>query len=192
MKIELKKLTELPLVDLGDVFLRAIEYRDYKDMFEYGSDKRVTKTLSWSYEKLEDAESSIKSVHLSRPERNLPLAYAIIHKDSEKMIGTCDFHTINWDTSIGEIGYVINYDYWGRGYMTKTCKALIEFGFKHLELSKVVISHNVNNTGSQRVIEKSGFNFLEERIHQKNQTLNRFYEIDSIEWKNIELDNKKT
>jgi len=98
------------------------------------------------------------------------------------MIGTCDYHTIDWNKSIGEIGYVINYDYWGNGYMTKACKALVDFGFNHLGLNKVVISHDVDNIGSRRVIEKSGFKFLEERIHLENKTLKRFYEINRNDW----------
>ena len=93
------------------------------------------------------------------------------------MIGTCDYHTINWDKNEGEIGYCINHDYWGRGYMTLACKALISFGFEYLKLDKVVISHLSNNIGSQRVIEKSGFRFVCEQTHPKHHTLNKFYEI---------------
>lgn len=182
MKIDKMQLIEVPIIDLGDIYLRGIMYEDYKDMFEYGSDSRVTNTLSWKYDKIEEAISSIKDVHLSRPERDLPLTYAIIAKSNNKMIGTCDFHKIDWDKLVGEIGYVINYDYWGKGFMTKTCKALIDFGFNYLGLHKVVISHEVHNIGSQRVIEKCGFGFLDERIHNNMKTLNKFYEINKRDY----------
>lgn len=177
MKKKAIELIDLKVMDLGDIYLRAIQYEDYKDMFEYGSDSETTKHLSWKLDSLEEAKSVIKIVHLSRPERGLPLAYALICKGNNKMIGTCDYHTIDWETLNGEIGYVINRDYWGKGYMTKACKALIDFGFHYLNLNTVTISHDINNIGSQRVIEKSGFIFLEERIHPKNKTLNRFYSI---------------
>jgi ribosomal-protein-alanine N-acetyltransferase len=180
--LEERKLIEIPIVDLGDIYLRAIEFKDYKDMYEYGSDTRVTRTLSWHYNTLSEAEVSITRVHLSRPKNKLPLAYAIIHKSSDKMIGTCDYHCIDWSTLTGEIGYVVHHDYWGKGYMTKACKALINFGFDYLNLQKVVISHDVRNIGSQRVIVKSGFNFTEQKLHQKNQTMNRFYEIKREEY----------
>ena len=176
-KINKEKLRVLPVIDLNEIYLRPVKYEDYKDMFEYGSDPLVTKSLTWKYNKVEDAEISVKRVFISRPDRGLPSAYAIIHKADNKMIGTCDFHSVDWKENQGEIGYVINRKYWGKGFMTLACKALIKFGFEYLELDKVVISHRTNNIGSQRVIEKSGFKFISEKIHPKHGKLNRFYEI---------------
>ncbi len=180
-------LTNLPIVDLGDIYLRAIVFEDYEDMFEYGSDVRVTKNLSWHYETLEDAKQTVPKVFLSRPKRNLPNAYALVTKDTNKMIGTCDFHTIDWEQNTGEIGYALHYDYWGKGYMTLACKALIAFGFNNLKLDTIVISHNILNIGSQKVIEKAGFNFVIEKPHPKLQTINRFYELTKEEYLNKKL-----
>ncbi|MFK5883674.1 MAG: GNAT family N-acetyltransferase [Candidatus Izemoplasma sp.] len=174
---QIYKLTNIPLIDLDDIYLRAIKYEDYHDMFEYGSDDRVTNSLTWNYKTLEEAEKLIEPVFLSRPSKGLPKAYAIVCKHNDKMIGTCDFHSVNWATNQGEIGYALNYDYWGKGYVTKACIALVDFGFNNLELTKIVISHQIGNIGSKRVIEKSGFKFIEEAIHPKSKELNKFYEI---------------
>lgn len=175
--INLNKLKNIPIINLGSIYLRAVEYNDYKDMFEYGSDERVTKTLQWKHTKIEETQAAILESFLKRPERGLPSAYAIILEKNKKMIGTCDFHTIDWDLKQGEIGYALNYDYWGKGYMTMACKAVIKYGFEQLKLEKVVISHEINNIGSQRVIEKSGFIFVEERENQITKTTNMYYEI---------------
>lgn len=183
--IDKAKLINLPRIDFDEIYLRAIDYNDYKDLFEYGSDERVTNSLTWKYEKLEEAEKGIQEVFLSRPSRGLPYAYAIVHKSNNKMIGTCDFHCVDWDKNQGEIGYALNYNYWGKGYMSLACNALIDFGFNNLKLDKVVISHNVKNIGSQRVIEKSGFKFLFEDIHQKSKSLNRFYEINKEDYSQL-------
>ena len=183
--IDKEKLRVLPIIDFSEIYLRPVKYEDYKDMFEYGSDPLVTNSLTWKYNKLEDAEISVKRVFISRPDRGLPSAYAIVHKDDNKMIGTCDFHSVDWEKNQGEIGYVINRKYWGKGYMTLACKALIEFGFDYLELDKVVISHRINNIGSQRVIEKSRFRFTSEKIHPKYNKVNRFYEIIKKDYLNI-------
>lgn len=184
--IKRSKLVNIPPIDLGEIFLRAIEYDDYFDLYEYGSDERVTRTLSWTIDTLIAAETAIKVVHLSRPDHHIPLPYAIIHKETNKMIGTCDFHTIEWETLTGEIGYVMNHDFWGNGYMTKACKALIDFGFNYLGLEKIIISHELNNIGSQRVIEKSGFLFVEEKLHEKMKTRNKYYEIRRNDFKSID------
>lgn len=163
-----EELTNIPVVDLGEIYLRAVEFEDYKDMFEYGSDDEVTKTLVWnSYTSIEEAIHSVKTVFLTRPERDIPAAYAIIHKQDQKMIGTCDFFTVDWETGIGEIGYVLNRHYWNKGYMTKVCKALIDFGFHYLGLKKIEIRHLPGNIGSKRVIEKCGFQFIGDLYFQR-------------------------
>lgn len=182
MQLSKEKLINLPIVDLGELYLRAVEYGDYKDMFEYGSDDKVTKTLVWdSYQDITDAKASVLSVFLSRPEKGLPSAYAIIHKSDNKMIGTCDYHRVDWENSVGEIGYVLNRKYWGRGYMTLVCKALIDFGFNYLQLNKIEIGHEVKNIGSQRVIEKCGFTFIKEEYHVGLKMQGKFYELNKGE-----------
>lgn len=175
--VDFDKLNNLPLIDLGDIYLRAVEYEDYKSMYEYGSDNRVTNTLTWNYKSIEEAEKLIEPVFLARPKKGLPRAYAIVNKSNDKMIGTCDYHSVDWQSNIGEIGYALNYNYWGKGYVTLACKALIDFGFNTLNLDIVIISHHIKNIGSQRVIEKCGFRFIKEAIHLKSKDLNKFYEL---------------
>jgi ribosomal-protein-alanine N-acetyltransferase len=174
----LEYLTNVPTIDLGEIILRGIEYEDYEAMYTYASDKRVTQYLSWHYDSIESCKKGIVEVHLSRPRRKLPLTYAIVLKETNDLIGTCDFHSIDWNKREGEIGYVLAYNYWNKGYMTMALKEVIEFGFRYLKLQKIVISHWVENVGSRRVIEKAGFRFVEEKIHPKTNQRNRFYELE--------------
>lgn len=163
-----EELTNIPVIDLDDIYLRAVEYEDYKDMFDYGSDDEVTKTLAWgTYTELQDALDSIQNVFLTRPKKEIPAAYAIVHKQDHKMIGTCDFFRVDWEDAVGEIGYVLNRKYWNRGYMTKVCKAVIQFGFEYLGLQKIEIRHLPENNGSRRVIEKCGFTYTKD-VYFKN------------------------
>lgn len=157
MKPTIEFLTNIPVYDLGEIILRPIQETDYEDMFEYGSDERVTSWLSWGYKEIEEAKESIQNVFLSRPSKNIPLAHAIVVKETGKMIGTCDFHSVNFEQSKGEIGYCLHADYWGKGFMTKACKQVIRFGFEYLKLDLIEIMHHPDNIGSQIVIERSGF-----------------------------------
>ena len=88
-------------------------------MFEYASDDEVTAKLSWpSHKCVEITKKSIAENFITRPERGLPIAYAIVWNDNDKMIGTCDFWHADFKNGCGEIGYVINKKYWGRGITT--------------------------------------------------------------------------
>ena len=186
VRYSLEYLRDLPIRDLGEIIIRPILFKDYKDMYKYGSDDEVTKTLMWdSYKNIDEAKKSVEEVFLNRPEKGIPSAYAIVYKENNQMIGTCDIFKIDWETLIGEIGYVINRDYWGRGYMTVVCKALLDLGFNYLNLNKIDIGHMKDNIGSRRVIEKCQFRFVKEGVHERLQIEGRFYEMTKEEYKKI-------
>jgi ribosomal-protein-alanine N-acetyltransferase len=181
-KPTLEYLENIPTIDLGDILLRQIKASDYLDLYEYGKKDKVTKTLFWdSYQKEEDALNSIKYVFLSRPSKGIPSAHAIIDKKRKKMIGTCDIFRVDWDTLTGEIGYVLHDDYWGKGIMTKVCKAVIDYGFEYVGLNKIEIAHEINNIGSKRVIEKCGFNFVTTKLHKERKQYISYYELYRFE-----------
>lgn len=148
-----------PTIFFDHYMLRDVEVKDAKDMYEYGSDMEVVKFLSWGpYLDVTEAVGSIKKVFLKRPERGLPVGYAIVDLDDNKMIGTVDFHTIHSDGSV-EIGYCLNKNYWNKGVMTKALRKLLEVGFWTFGFEKIIIGHANENLGSKRVIEKNKFIF---------------------------------
>lgn len=179
-------LENIPSIDLGDIKLRKISIDDYKDMYEYASDDEVTKTLSFnSHKNEEESKETIKKFFLTRSDNGTPAAHAIVDKSSGKMIGTCDVFKVNWENEVCEIGYVINRNYWGKGYMTLACRAVMNFAFEYLKLSKIEIGHYKDNIGSQRVIEKCGFNFVKEEYEEKFDQFIRKYELSKKDYMEI-------
>jgi predicted acetyltransferase len=63
----------------------------------------------------------------------------------------------------GHIGYRINEEYRGRGFAVRACKLVSNLAKLH-EITDIFITCNVKNTGSKRVIEKIGAEFIE--IHE--------------------------
>ncbi len=55
-----------------------------------------------------------------------------------------------------EMGYWVARPYWGRGFATEACSALIDIA-RSLGLSRLEASHFVDNPVSGRVLEKLGF-----------------------------------
>jgi RimJ/RimL family protein N-acetyltransferase len=54
------------------------------------------------------------------------------------------------------VGYVLGRAHWGKGYMTETSKAIIDWAFQQDGIYRVYATTDVDNIGSQRVLEKSG------------------------------------
>ena len=75
------------------------------------------------------------------------------------MIGTCGFTSFSYAHNVGEIGYVLNPDYWGRGIAVEAVRAVMRFGFFTLNLHRIEAKYIVGNARSRRVMEKAGMVF---------------------------------
>ncbi len=168
----------LPVLETERLILRPITVGDAEDMFEYASDPTVTENLTWvTHKSLDETKGAIMNYFLKKGKNQFE-SYAVILKEENKMIGTCDFMHHNKVANMCEIGYAFNKSYWGHGYATEATKRLIRFGFEVLRLDQVTISHAKLNPGSKRVVEKCGFTLLNETLDyfplkdKKVETLN--------------------
>ena len=53
-------------------------------------------------------------------------------------------------------GYWIASPFWNKGYMTECLKAVNNFGFKELNISKIHAQHMIDNKASGKVMQKAG------------------------------------
>lgn len=162
-----EKLRNIPQLADDQFIMRPVRLSDAEDMFEYGSDEVVVQYLPWGpYRSLEEVESGIEEFFLKRPEKGLPPAYAIVWKENGKMIGTCDFHSVDQENNTGGIGFVLNRGYWNKGIMTRASKLLIEMGRNHLGFRGVTLDHRPENDTAARIAEKLGFSMKGQRDHR--------------------------
>jgi ribosomal-protein-serine acetyltransferase len=76
----------------------------------------------------------------------------------EKSIaGVVGYNHIDWQNRIGYIGYWLAEAYQGRGLMTISCRAVIDYGFEVLALNRMVINCASENSRSRAIPERLGF-----------------------------------
>lgn len=56
-----------------------------------------------------------------------------------------------------EIGYWIGEPFWGKGIVTKAVELMVEYGFQNLDIIRIFTGVFDFNIGSQKVLEKNGF-----------------------------------
>jgi ribosomal-protein-serine acetyltransferase len=74
-----------------------------------------------------------------------------------KLIGSIGFHQIDWNNRQTSIGYYLAKGYEGKGIMTRTVQALVNYAFFDLGLNRIEIRCGVKNGRSRAIPERLGF-----------------------------------
>ncbi len=143
-----------PILETERLVLRPLIVDDAEAVFEWTSDPRVAKYMS--YPRHTDICQTIEWLKSTYDEEN-EWNWAFILKDENKIIGSIG-PNIEMKEYWG-IGYNIHYDYWHKGYCTEAMKAIIDFAHNHLSVDKICSEHAVDNPRSGRVMEKCGLKF---------------------------------
>jgi len=160
VKMDIKHIySDLPTLETERLILRKVTLEDIEDMYEYTSEEKVSKFVTWNTHKsLSDTKEFIRFI-LDKYKNKKIAPWGIEHKENGKLIGTIDFLWWKPDHKVAEIGYVISKDYWGLGLTTEAGKEVVKFGFKNMDLVRVQAKCLIENTGSSRVMEKMGMSF---------------------------------
>ena len=151
--------SKIPTLTTDRFILRKLSFDDTDDMYEYAKDIGVTKFLTW-YPHVNKAFTLEYLTYLqTRYRAGEFYDWAIVCKDTGKMIGTCGFTRFDCKNDLAEIGYVINPEYHGKGIATEVVGKAIEFGFENLALNRIECRFIEGNDASRRVMEKNCMKF---------------------------------
>ena len=167
--------------------LRPWRQEDLDDFYEYASVDGVGQMAGWlPHESKEVTQMILDSFISGKKTFALEL--------DGKVIGSLGVETYDPEKYLElaalqgrSIGYVLSKDYWGQGLMPEAVKAVQEYLFENVGLDFLLISHFVWNGQSRRVIQKCGFGYLQQSIHEtrygtKEPTLE--YILKKEEWEN--------
>ncbi|CAG9623625.1 GNAT family N-acetyltransferase [Sutcliffiella rhizosphaerae] len=137
------------------VSLREFTEADWIDVHKYASQYIVCKYQPWGPNTEEDSQVFVNQIirDASSAERTR-FAFAVLY--NEKMIGSGEINIRDFTNKVGEVAYIVNPDYWGKGIATDIAKLLINFGFKKLNLHRIYATCDPRNVGSAKVLEKVG------------------------------------
>ena len=145
-----------PFIETERLILRPIELSDAQAMFEWNSDSRVAKYMSYPCAtEISQTIDFIKGTFTDEMEWN----WAFVLKDGNKLIGSGGIGPNNEMKGYWGIGYNLHYDYWHKGYCTEAMKAIVDFAHKELGVNKICSEHAVDNPRSGKVMEKLGLTY---------------------------------
>ncbi len=84
--------------------------------------------------------------------------FAIVYATEQVLIGSIGI-MLNPIHRQGHLGYWIGVAYWNQGYCTEAVRAVLQFGFKQLDLHRIWAPHFKGNPASGRVMQKIGMRY---------------------------------
>lgn len=171
-----------------DITLQKVRIKSAKEIFACMDSSRdylrqwlpfVDMTKSWK-----DTENYIRSVLHARGAYKT-LVFEVRFKN--KIAGLVGLKDIDLMNNKAEIGYWLSRDAVGKGIMTRSCIALVDYAFEKLGLNKIWIRCAVENTRSCNIPKQMGFSF--EGIERQGELVNgkyhdlKVYSLLKKEWK---------
>jgi len=167
---------EMPTINTPRFVLRPIERRDAGDMQAlYGDEEVVRYTPLEPYTTVEDGMEAVEWCANIFAE-GTGMRWGIEDPSSGTVIGTCGYLNYEPGHRRIELGYDLAKRYWGQGVMTEAAEAVIEFGFRHLDVNRIEAKIIPDNEASHHLLIKLGFQY-EGKLRQHEFEKGRFIDI---------------
>ncbi len=110
---------------------------------------------------LEETQYTLEFLHKNFFEGK-EISLAIFSKEDNRFIGMVGAHNFDWSIPSARLGYWCKVSEQGNGFITEAMQSLVNFCFKNLDLKRLSIWCDLENTASANVAER--LNFLQEGI----------------------------
>jgi RimJ/RimL family protein N-acetyltransferase len=140
-----------------NILLREFKFDDWKDVHEYLSQDIVCVYQPWEPINEDKTKAYVNSiVKWVKEEPRTRFVFAVVIQESNKVIGQGEINVRDIENRNGEISYIINPQYWGKGYATEVASGLVNYAFTELNLHRIYATCDPRNVASSRVLEKVG------------------------------------
>ena len=151
------------------LMLRPFGLGDFDDLYAYQSRPDVARYLHWD---ARDHAQVRAALVLQCQETALSaegdwLTFAVVWREVGKVVGEVGLKLISWANRQGEIGFVFNPDYHGRGLATEAAESLLMLGFDAIGWHRIIGSCDARNHPSARLMERIGMRQEAHFVHSQ-------------------------
>lgn len=156
--------------------LRKMAPADAPYLYSIWSDPDVTKFMN--IERFNDQSQAVDIIHYldTLAHEGKAYRYSIIEKESNRVIGSCGYNTIDFENEKTEIGYDLAKSYWGKGFAAEALSALINQAFHSLQLNRIEAKVEPENVNSIKLLSKLNFTF-EGTLRQYEKSKGNFIDL---------------
>jgi [ribosomal protein S5]-alanine N-acetyltransferase len=166
-----------PKLETERLVLREITPADADDLFSIFSDEETMRYWSCRpYTCIAQAQSLVESL-AAAARAATGIHWAITLRGDNRLIGKCGYNEWRKRHRRGDISYIINPQYSGKGIVSEALCAMLDYGFGVMNLHSVEAGVTPGNDASTYLLEKLGFR-LEGHLRESYFAEDRF--VDSL------------
>ncbi|MES2567749.1 MAG: GNAT family N-acetyltransferase [Bacteroidota bacterium] len=151
------------ILETPRLLLRKKVVEDAPFFFDLNSDPLVTRyTGDAAFKDVQGAEDIVKYV-MCQYEKNGYGRWMVIEKETNNPIGWCGLKYLE-ETEETDLGYRFMQKYWGKGFATEASQACLDYGFRVLNLERIIGRAVKENVDSIKVLKKVGMTFCKEEL----------------------------
>ncbi|WEV39577.1 GNAT family N-acetyltransferase [Lactobacillus sp. ESL0681] len=176
---------------MADICLRQFADTDAATLLKWGQDDHYRKTAGFAhYASLFEAKTAIKQY------QQRDNSYAVCLQTDDQLIGIVELYSRGESGDLAktkEVGFLLDRDYEGHGYMTQALRVLFNYFFKELAQTQIWAGTFNSNLRAQKLLKKLGFKYIytASQPTDKNYFTNqvKYYLLERAQWLKI---NKNT
>jgi len=147
----------MKILETERLILRRLLPEDLDDLFALYRDPEIRRYFpegTLTYEETQEELEWFLNGHPEHPELGL---WATIHKETNQFIGRCGLlpWTIDGQYDV-EVAYLLSKAYWRQGLGTEVARAILNYGFEQLHLSRLICLIDPDNQASIKVAQNMG------------------------------------
>ncbi|WP_054022962.1 GNAT family N-acetyltransferase [Bacillus sp. FJAT-28004] len=166
------------------LYLRKMKVSDSSSLFKIWSDPDVTKFMNVSCFTNENQAKEMITLLDDLSQDGKAIRFSIIKIESNEIIGSCGYNSLDIENAKAEIGYDIAKSFWGRGYASEAISSLLDYAFSSLKMNRIEAKVEPENVNSIKLLQKLNFTFegtlrQYERVDGKFNDLNIYSKLIS-------------
>lgn len=157
---------QFPILKTQRLTLREIRVEDAKRIFDMRSNGRVNQFIARPNMQSADDATKLAERTIAAYQNKQAIGWAGILRDSQEIIGTCGFNSIDVMNLRAEIGGEMATEYWGKNIAQEAVREILRFGLYEMNLHSIEAKVSPQNKSAIYVLEHLGF---EKEAHYKDR-----------------------
>ena len=144
------------------LLLRPVTANDAEATFSYSRDADLTRYMMfYPKDTIEEVQNFLCEAE-TEWQKDAPAYFEFAVLCNEELIGGVSLWVLNDDRTEGELGWLLRREYHGKGYALESTRALCDFAFNTLGLTRLIAQCDARNAPSAKLMEKLGMTLIDD------------------------------